>query len=96
MRINNTGLIPKIFTISFFILLFFVGFYVVDDYGANLDDEHYRQNGLLTYQYLKNLVLNLFIFLNFISETTLKNENLNIMEWRLQQQNQSLAIWLML
>lgn len=81
MRINNTGLIPKIFTISFFILLFFVGFYVVDDYGANLDDEHYRQNGLLTYQYLKNLVLNLFIFLNFISETTLKNENLNIMEF---------------
>ena len=52
MTLNRT-----IITLIFFSIIFLIGILSFNDYGASIDDEHYRQNGLLTYEYLKNIDL---------------------------------------
>ena len=44
----------RIFSILLFSIIFVTGLYVFRDYGVNLDDEAYRQNGLNAYNYIKN------------------------------------------
>ena len=45
----------NLFFYLFFLIIFLLGINVYKDYGLNLDDEWYRKNGELYYQYLKNL-----------------------------------------
>ena len=47
----------NLFFYLFFLIIFLLGINVYKDYGLNLDDEWYRKNGELYYQYLKNLFL---------------------------------------
>ena len=76
MTLNRT-----IITLIFFSIIFLIGLLSFNDYGASIDDEHYRQNGLLTYEYLKNTVLNILYSINLISETSASDSSLSIIEF---------------
>ena len=69
--------------VNFIILfsLFLIGIVGSENYGLTIDDEHYRQNGLLTYEYLKNTVLNILYSINLISETSASDSSLSIIEF---------------
>lgn len=76
MTLNRT-----IITLIFFSIIFLIGLLSFNDYGASIDDEHYRQNGLLTYEYLKNTVLNILYSINLIPETSASDNSLSIIEF---------------
>ena len=61
MKFTNIGN-KNIIIFLFFYGILIVGLNVYKDYGLTLDDESYRKNGELSYEYIKNLFSNKSIF----------------------------------